>query len=442
MYKAIITNFGSSLNKGSEALLLGQIDILKKAKVKTVAVACYYKDLHIQGLKKIDLPGLSYRYWLDSYRLDFWKFSLSLWRYAFALFRVLIWRLFNGLAKKKTKTSLLFILPKPLHDYIDIDLVVNTGGDVITSDYGTLGLLCYLSNLYLPLLMGKPILFLGETVGPFKEKITEKLALFLLRRSLVVFVRDIESYKFLKRCGLKNIRLIADPAFLVPAASKSEFKKVLEQENISFGPQDKLVGIVLSEIIYCYLQGNNSVSEKKEKLIKIFVQTIRQLLQRRDVKIILISHVFGPCNVDDRCLAQKIVAYFSNNKRVFVLKHKHSFAEIKSVIGQLKLLISCRMHPLIAAVSQGIPVVPIAYSRKFYGVIGKGMGLAEFVIDINELTVEKLGQKINLLLNKRKQSYLQEKLQRKNLKNKKLIFKGVNFLTRKLNSFYRDSGKS
>ena len=46
-------------------------------------------------------------------------------------------------------------------------------------------------------------------------------------------------------------------------------------------------------------------------------------------------------------------------------------SEAKSYISSLDFLVAGRMHACIAAVSAGVPVVPVAYSRKFSGLFGQ-----------------------------------------------------------------------
>ncbi len=58
--------------------------------------------------------------------------------------------------------------------------------------------------------------------------------------------------------------------------------------------------------------------------------------------------------------------------------------EIKYVIGKCDLLIGARMHACIAAVSQCIPAVCVAYSDKFTGVMA-AIGVDSIVADARKL---------------------------------------------------------
>ena len=59
-------------------------------------------------------------------------------------------------------------------------------------------------------------------------------------------------------------------------------------------------------------------------------------------------------------------------------------SEIKYIIGLCDFFIGSRMHACIAALSQSIPAVGIAYSKKFYGVF-QAIGAESLVADPRKL---------------------------------------------------------
>jgi polysaccharide pyruvyl transferase WcaK-like protein len=58
-----------------------------------------------------------------------------------------------------------------------------------------------------------------------------------------------------------------------------------------------------------------------------------------------------------------------------------SAAELKWCIGRLSLLVGARTHATIAALSQAIPTVSLAYSVKAYGINVDLLGSDEFIVD-------------------------------------------------------------
>ena len=66
--------------------------------------------------------------------------------------------------------------------------------------------------------------------------------------------------------------------------------------------------------------------------------------------------------------------------RVRVVTAEYDERRIKGVIGKCDFFIGSRMHSCIAALSQGIPCVGVAYSMKFKGVF-ETVGMGDWVVD-------------------------------------------------------------
>ena len=79
--------------------------------------------------------------------------------------------------------------------------------------------------------------------------------------------------------------------------------------------------------------------------------------------------------------------------RIHMVNRYYNEREIKSVIGQCDFFIGSRMHACIAALSQGIPAVGLAYSKKFRGVF-ESIGMAEYVIQMYEADKDTVLQRI------------------------------------------------
>ncbi len=66
--------------------------------------------------------------------------------------------------------------------------------------------------------------------------------------------------------------------------------------------------------------------------------------------------------------------------RIYLISKKYNQHEIKGVIGTCDFFVGSRMHACIAALSQGIPTIGVAYSKKFRGVF-ESMNAGDWVID-------------------------------------------------------------
>jgi polysaccharide pyruvyl transferase WcaK-like protein len=129
----------------------------------------------------------------------------------------------------------------------------------------------------------------------------------------------------------------------------------------------------------------------------IICNIIDLFMKHEKVSVLLVPHVFttkGHVESDqDACLAVYKALQGKYEQRVFIVHHKYDQNEIKYIVGMCDFFVGSRMHACIAALSQGIPAVGLAYSKKFYGVFGS-IGLSDCVVDVRSCeereTLEKL----------------------------------------------------
>jgi len=62
---------------------------------------------------------------------------------------------------------------------------------------------------------------------------------------------------------------------------------------------------------------------------------------------------------------------------------------IKYILGMCDLFIGSRMHSCIAAISQCVPAIGLAYSKKFQGVF-ELVGMERFVADVCQLEEDEI----------------------------------------------------
>jgi polysaccharide pyruvyl transferase WcaK-like protein len=124
---------------------------------------------------------------------------------------------------------------------------------------------------------------------------------------------------------------------------------------------------------------------------KLIPELIDVMIRAHDSSVILIPHVFGLDGESDSVICQEL--YSSLNERyggrLLLASGEYNESEIKYVIGLCEFFIGSRMHACIAALSQNIPTVSIAYSNKFIGVM-QTIGVAELVADPRKLDVEQI----------------------------------------------------
>lgn len=257
-------------------------------------------------------------------------------------------------------------LRKPLDFFSairDSDMVIDIGGgDSFADIYGRRRLTQMFLMKYLTHLARKPLVLAPQTFGPFKHRLSIFLARQTIRLSAIAATRDGLSTACLRDMGIKGeIIEASDVALRLPYD--------LPPERPKDGPVR--VGINVSGLLMSggYTQ-NNMFGLQMD-----YPQLMRDILQRfadhpEPCEIHLVPHVISwqrGTLEDDYAASLKLSEEFPF---VTVAPAFTSPSEAKSYIAGMDFFMGARMHACIAAFSSGVPVVPMAYSRKFAGLFG------------------------------------------------------------------------
>jgi polysaccharide pyruvyl transferase WcaK-like protein len=129
------------------------------------------------------------------------------------------------------------------------------------------------------------------------------------------------------------------------------------------------IGVNVSALLFNGGYGGSNDYELEVDYAELMRRFIAEHAARDDVRVHLICHVFSERLAvdDDARLADALAREFP---RVVRAPDFSSPSEAKAYIAGLDFLVAGRMHACIAAYSAGVPVVPVAYSRKFSGLFG------------------------------------------------------------------------
>lgn len=240
------------------------------------------------------------------------------------------------------------------------DLVLDIGeGDSFADIYGLKRFLFYWYSKNIVCSVGRPLILSPQTIGPFDGGIARLLARQVMKRCTRVFARDNLSSAYLKELGMTgNVDEAIDVAFRLPF-SRPEPRhdgKVRVGINVS--------GLLLNG----GYTGNNQFGLSIDYAATMR-ELLRQLTARPEVEVHLVSHVIEPhMPVEDDVAAAKHLG--SEFPGVVVATTFTRPSEAKSYIAGMDFFTGARMHACIAAFSSGVPVIPMAYSRKFNGLFG------------------------------------------------------------------------
>ena len=277
----------------------------------------------------------------------------------------------------------------------EADLAVAvSGGDSFSDIYG-LGRFFYVSlPQLLVLALGRRLILLPQTIGPFRTRLSRSIATSLMRHAELVYSRDVEGVcdaRGLLRLSATDpkVRFSYDLGFVVEP--RRPVRLDLGQLNLGTPRGRPLVGLNVSGLL---LMGGYNGRNPFRLIVDyraLILKLIEFLIVQKGADVLLVPHVFGNQGESDSIATRSTYDELKDKfeERLFCVRGHYDQNEIKYIIGFCDFFIGSRMHSCIAALSQSIPSVAIAYSKKFIGVF-QSIGAEHLVADPRKLTIEEI----------------------------------------------------
>ena len=236
------------------------------------------------------------------------------------------------------------------------------------------------------LLMNKKLILLPQTYGPYNHFIARQFAQYIIRRSYKAFSRDKESIellsKLLKEQGNgKGVIFCPDVAFTLDTV---KLNTLHIKPSINPSLSAPLIGININGLMYNGGYTRENMFGLKLDYKSFVYKLAVSILEKTNSHILFVPHTFGTegnINSDPDACRDVITSIGTLYKdRVHMVMQEYDQSEIKGIIGLCDFFVGSRMHACIAALSQGIPTVGVAYSKKFKGVF-ESVGVKDMVVD-------------------------------------------------------------
>jgi len=286
----------------------------------------------------------------------------------------------------------------------DIAVAVS-GGDSFSDIYG-LGRFFYMTlPQLLMILMRRPLVLLPQTIGPMRSRLAVGLARYIISHSRVSYSRDIDgvgSTIKLLHLGRSSgkVRFCYDMGFLLePRRPGAAGVHALREFTDLSRP---LVGVNVSGLLHMGGYTRSNMFSLKCDYRTLIEELLEFLIDAKQANVVLVPHVFGAASESDIPAIEEVYAKAQGRYagRLARVTQTLDQSEIKYVIGQCELFIGSRMHACIAALSQAVPAVSIAYSQKFVGVLGS-VGAGHWVADPRTLRIEEVLRMVEQALGNR-----------------------------------------
>ena len=258
-------------------------------------------------------------------------------------------------------------------------LYINGGGSLIQDVTSRRSLWFYLHNIQAAHKAGCKVQMYGCGIGPVLREQHRKLAASVLNANVdVITLREPDSLKELQSIGVTKpeILLTADPALTLPAASEDEIDSVLLRAGIP--PHGKYL---------CFALRNWKGFEDKAPL---FAQAAKYAYETYSL-----TPVFAAVEKHLDPVAGRLAAAGLDIPHYF-LDDAGRAGTIIGALSRMQAVVSMRLHALIFAAGQGIPLAGVVYDPKvsaFLRYIGQ-----ENFLDLDALTADALKAMIDRMV--------------------------------------------
>jgi colanic acid/amylovoran biosynthesis protein len=334
---------------------------------------------HEEGVAEVELVNIRFS-WRIYLRNNIARLILTVW-------------LLKLIPFKRVRERLISRNPylKRIHD---ADLICSlAGGDSFSDIYGLRRFFYVTLPQLLVLFLNRPLMLLPQTLGPFNGTIARKVAAFILRHADRVYARDRESgleVGPMIEGRIAGVGFSYDMAFLLKPFAPANEPEWLKRVSVGNRP---LVGLNVSGLLYHGGYTGKNMFGLKADYAKLVRRIIQFFIEEKGAHVALVPHVFGAPNDLDSDPVASATLYKELQKlypdRLHLVEGEYDQHEIKYLIGKCDFFLGSRMHACIAALSQSIPAIGLAYSKKFVGVL-RTIGAENLVVDLRQNSTEEI----------------------------------------------------
>ncbi len=226
------------------------------------------------------------------------------------------------------------------------DVLISGGGSLLQDSTSTRSLMYYLSIIVAAKFFRKKIMLYANGIGPVSKKLNRRIVKLVVNKADLITLREENSFEELRSMGVKNKNafVTADPVFTMDGISREKAMAIMEKQGI---PTDKPIA---------------GVSVRNWKKIDGFVDDFARLCDEVYEKynrniVFIVMHVPNDITISE--IVQKKMKHPS-----YILKEAYSPYEVMGIISCMDFVLSMRLHTLIFAARQKVPLVGFIYDPK------------------------------------------------------------------------------
>lgn len=221
------------------------------------------------------------------------------------------------------------------------DLLISGGGSLLQDKTSTRSLMYYLFLIRLAKLFGKKVILFANGIGPINKPVNRKRVKKAVLRADIITLRERSSLGELISMGVEHpeIHVTADPVFLLDVPDSSSSQAALRDIGVS--GERPVLGVSVRSM--------DTNSRFKRSIAELFDYASRDM--GMDVLFIVMQ---SPDDVSISSDIRKLMTQPS-----FIMDDALSPEEIMGVTGKMSIVVSMRLHTIVFAAKEHVPVIGI-----------------------------------------------------------------------------------
>ncbi|MCD8180774.1 MAG: polysaccharide pyruvyl transferase CsaB, partial [Firmicutes bacterium] len=251
------------------------------------------------------------------------------------------------------------------------DMLISGGGTLIQDRTSTKSLWYYLTIISLALRNNLKVMLYSNGIGPLEKKRNIARTRKILNKVDLITLRDEHSYKTLREIGVANemVKVTADPALDLDIADEERGRAILADEGVPKG--SKLLGVSV---------------RRWQNIGADFEDAVARVCDYAYEKYGFYTVLLPMQSSRDTAILQNIKRKMKNKSSI--IKKRYMVEDMISLMKCFDLCIGMRLHTLIYAAINAVPLIGLVYDPKISSFMEHTR--QKYYLDVKSLNEDKL----------------------------------------------------
>ncbi len=241
------------------------------------------------------------------------------------------------------------------------DGLISGGGSLLQDATGLGSIPYYLGIIKIAQWMGKPTFIYAQGVGPVRRKLFRPVIASVFRRCEYISVRDVESAELLRSMGIRkdDVHVVPDPVMGMALPEGGDPQAGTGSPDSSDSGKLPVVGVSV-----------RFWNAERTELAKL-AEGLASLSRRIPVHIRFLPFHFPGDDEASRFVMDRLGNVAEHGSTVSIAAETEHPYEMLREVSRCRLLVGMRLHSLIYAASQEVPLLGVSYDPKIDHFLGR-----------------------------------------------------------------------